>query len=97
MSSLLGIPPGHGLIYTLVYCVTGVLLLALFVRAILSWVRIDERYAAVRFLAYITDPFITPLRRIVPPMGFLDVAFILAFFLLIVLRTLLLQALPPGW
>jgi YggT family protein len=75
--SLLGIPQGHGLIYALVLYVTGALLLALFVRAILSWFRIDERYAAVRFLAY--------------------VAFILAFFLLIVLRTLLLQALPPGW
>lgn len=95
--SLLGIPQGHGLIYALVLYVTGALLLALFVRAIASWFRIDERYAIIRFLAYITDPFITPIRRVVPPMGFLDVAFILAFFLLIVLRTLLLQALPPGW
>lgn len=95
--SLLGIPQGHGAVYALVLYVTGALLLALFVRAIASWFRIDERYAIIRFLAYITDPFITPIRRVVPPMGFLDVAFILAFFLLIVLRTLLLQALPPGW
>lgn len=95
--TLFNIPPGHGFIYGIVLYGIGVLLLALFIRAIASWVRIDERYAFIRFLAYITDPFITPIRRVVPPMGFLDVAFILAFFLLITLQTLLLQALPLGW
>jgi YggT family protein len=94
---LLQIPPGHGIIYAIVLYGMGALLLALFIRAIASWVRIDERYAFIRVLARITDPFILPIRRVVPPMGVLDVAFILAFFLLITLQLLLTQALPSGW
>jgi YggT family protein len=87
----------HGIIYTIVQYGIGILLLALIIRAVASWFHIDERYAFIRFCAKLTDPFITPIRRIVPPIGMFDIAFILAFFLLITLQTLLLQALPPGW
>ncbi len=94
---LFGIPPDHGIIYGIVIYGIGLLSIALLIRAIASWVRIDERYAFIRFLARITDPFITPFRRFVPPMGFLDISFILAFFLLFILQILLAQALPLGW
>lgn len=87
----------HGIIYIIVQYGIGILLLALIIRAIASWVRIDERYAFIRFLAKITDPFILPIRRLVPPIGMFDVAFILAFFLLYTLQILLLQALPGNW
>ncbi|HEU5379631.1 MAG TPA: YggT family protein [Ktedonobacteraceae bacterium] len=87
----------HGIIYAIVEYSIGILLLALIIRAIASWFRIDERYAFIRFLAKLTDPFIAPIRRVVPPMGVFDVAFILAFFLLYTLQILLTQALPPGW
>ena len=75
----------------------GVLILAMLVRAIESWFRLDERYAFIRFLARITDPFIAPVRRIVRPVGVIDLSFIVAWFLLVVLQQLLLQALPLGW
>jgi YggT family protein len=75
----------------------GFIILALFVRVILSWFRIDERVAFVRFLARITDPFLDPIRRIVRPVGVLDMSFLIVTFLLITLRALLVQALPPGW
>lgn len=75
----------------------GVLILAMLVRAIASWFRLDERYAFIRFLAYITDPFIAPVRRLVRPVGVIDLSFIVAWFLLLVLQQLLLQALPLGW
>ncbi|HLI71340.1 MAG TPA: YggT family protein [Ktedonobacteraceae bacterium] len=97
MLSLLGIPPDHGIIYGLVIYGIGVLSLALLIRAIASWVRIDERYAFIRFLARITDPFILPFRRFVPPIGILDVSWIMAFFLLFILQILLAQSLPVGW
>lgn len=73
------------------------LIIALLIRAIASWFRIDERYAFIRFLARLTDPFISPIRRVVRPVGFFDFAFLIAWFLLFTLRILLLQALPPGW
>ena len=75
----------------------GFLILAMLVRAIASWFRIDERYAIIRFLARITDPFIAPIRRFVRPVWVIDVSWFVAWFMLITMQTLLLQALPPGW
>ena len=76
----------------------GLLIVALFVRFIASWFQIDERFAFIRFLAHITDPFISPVRRIVPPVGFIDLSFIITLFLLIIMSQLLQQALlSSGW
>ena len=81
----------------IIYYGIGFIILAMIVRAFASWFRLDERYAIIRFLARITDPFIEPIRRIIPPIGMFDMAFIIAFFMLKTLQILLLQALPRGW
>ena len=81
----------------LAYYGIGFIILAMIIRAIASWFQFDERYAIIRFLARITDPFIMPVRRFLPPVGIFDVAFIMAFFLLRTLQILLIQAIPPGW
>ena len=75
----------------------SILILAMLIRAIASWFRFDERFAIIRFLARITDPFILPCRRIVGPVGVLDLSWLLAWFLLITMQILLLQAIPAGW
>jgi YggT family protein len=75
----------------------SILIFIMLVRVIASWIRIDERNAFIRTLAYITDPFIQPIRRLVRPVGVLDLSFLIAWFMLWTLRLLLLQALPPGW
>jgi len=75
----------------------GFLILAMLVRAIASWFRIDERYAIIRFLAHVTDPFIVPIRRFVRPVWIIDVSWFVAWFMLSTISILLLQALPPGW
>lgn len=93
----LTMPPGHGLIYGIILYGIGILILALIIRMLASWFRIDERVAFIRFLARLTDPFITPIRRFVPRVGLLDVSFILTFVMLGVLQVLLVQALPAGW
>jgi len=80
-----------------IYYGISFIILAMFIRAIASWFRFDERYAIIRFLARLTDPFIVPVRRFIPPVGIIDIAFIMAFFLLRTLQMLLLQALPPSW
>jgi len=80
-----------------IYYGISFIILAMFVRAVASWFRIDERYAIIRFLARITDPFIDPVRRIVPPMGIFDMSFFIAWFMLRTLQVLLLQGLPRGW
>ena len=76
----------------------GAIILAMLIRALASWVRIDERYAFIRFLARITDPFILPIRRIIrPAIGMFDLSFLVAWFMLQTIQFLLVQALPPGW
>lgn len=93
MASPLPIPILHLLV---VYGI-GIILFAIFARVIASWFRIDERFAIVRFLAYLTDPFLLPIRRFVPPVGFLDMSWIIATFMLQTVQILLLQSLPATW
>jgi YggT family protein len=94
---MFGVPPNHGIIYGIILYGTGAIIIAMFVRAVASWFRIDERYAFIRFLARLTDPFIVPIRRIIRPVGMIDIAFFIAWFLVATVQTLLLQALPNGW
>ncbi len=86
-----------GIMYIIVQYGIGIIIFAMLIRVVASWFRIDERYAIIRFLARITDPFIEPVRRVVRPVGVFDLSFIVTFFLLITMQTLLLQALPSGW
>ena len=94
---LFGIPPDQGIVYGIILYGTGAIIIAMFVRAIASWFRIDERYAFIRFLARLTDPFIVPIRRIIRPVGIFDIAFFIGWFMVITMQHLLLQALPKGW
>ncbi len=76
----------------------GIIILAMIIRALASWVHMDERNAFIRFLARITDPFIMPVRRIIGGTTMvLDISFLIAFFMLSTLSILLNQALPPAW
>ncbi|HVB25325.1 MAG TPA: YggT family protein [Ktedonobacteraceae bacterium] len=75
----------------------GFIILSMFVRAIASWFGLDERNALIRFLARVTDPFIVPIRRILPRQGRFDFAFIIAFFMLYIFILLLQQAIPSSW
>ena len=73
------------------------IIVAILIRVLAGWINLDERVPFIRFLARITDPFIVPFRRIVGRTGILDFSYLVATFLLITLRILLLQALPGGW
>jgi YggT family protein len=70
-----------GLLSLAVRWTFGVLQLALLVRVITSWV--GGTYSALgRLSVRLTDWFLVPLRRMLPPMGGLDISPILAWFLL---------------
>lgn len=71
------------------------LVIAMLIRVFASWFQFDERFAFIRFLARLTDPFIVPIRRIVrPAAGLFDFSFLIAWFLLLTIQILLTQALP---
>ena len=65
-------------LYYAVYAYTGVLL----VYAIVSWFPDLRRGRWVYFLASIVEPVLMPIRRIIPPVGGLDLAFLIVLLVL---------------
>ncbi len=53
----------------------------LFVYALISWLP-DLRGPWVRYLAMLVEPVLAPVRRIVPPIGGLDMAFLIVIVLI---------------
>lgn len=53
----------------------------LFIYAILSWIP-DLRGPWVRYLAMLVEPVLAPVRRIIPPVGGLDLAFLVVIVLI---------------
>jgi YggT family protein len=65
---------------------------ALIGRALISWVDPAGRWPISRILHDVTEPFVAPIRQVVPRTGAIDLSFIVAFVVLWVLRRLLFQA-----
>ncbi len=61
-----------------------VFIIAIFIRVILSWVSpyAARQHPAVGLLNNLTDPLMRPARRMIPPMGGLDLSPIVVFILL---------------
>jgi YggT family protein len=74
----------------------GAVQLAILGRVLLSWVDPDPypNSELKRLLWAVTDPILEPLRRVVPPLGMLDITPMVAIVLLYVVQQLLLAALP---
>jgi YggT family protein len=66
--------------------------LAIFFRAILSWVSPDPYNPIVRALDAITEPILQPLRQIVPRLGMMDITPLVAIILLSVIATMVRQS-----
>jgi YggT family protein len=59
------------------------LTILVFVRVLLSWIpSIDYGHPVISFIVRVTDPILQPVRRLLPPMGGLDLSPIIAIFLL---------------
>jgi len=69
----------------IIYIVETLLSLALFVvlaRLLLQWTRADFRNPLCQAVVRITNPIILPLRRVLPPVGKLDTASVVAVLLI---------------
>jgi YggT family protein len=51
----------------------------LLVRAVFSWIEPYPKNQVHRFTFQVTEPFLAPVRRLVPPIGGFDIAFLLVF------------------
>lgn len=65
----------------LLYGSLALLSLAIIMRILLSWFFIVGN-AFTRFLAKFTDPILLPFRRLIPPLGFIDISPMIVLFLI---------------
>lgn len=68
----------------------NLLIVALFIRIILSWFRISEENILIKVLNEVTDPILLPFQKIIPPVGMIDFSPIAAFIALEVVKELIL-------
>ena len=62
-----------GILIAAVQLLFIVLELAVLARVLFSWIRPDPYSPFVRIIVQITDPILQPLRRVIPPLGMLDI------------------------
>ena len=67
-------------------------LACLVVRGVFSWIEPYPKNRIHRLTFDITEPVIGPVRRLVPPMGGLDISFILVFFAVVIVLQLVQRA-----
>jgi len=80
----------------LIYLVDTLLSLALFVflaRLLLQWARADFRNPLCQAVVSLTNPVILPLRRVLPPVGKIDTASVVAVLLVTVVKVAAILAL----
>lgn len=63
--------------------------MVLFARVIISFIKIDPKQPAVKFLTKITDPALDPIRKFIPPAGGFDFSVIIVFLIIQCLRAIL--------
>jgi YggT family protein len=56
------------------------------IRIVFSWGRVSYRNRIMRFLVDVTEPLLGPLRRMIPPLGFMDISPIVAVLIILLFR-----------
>jgi YggT family protein len=64
----------HGLI--------SIYILLIIIRIVFSWGMVSYTNRIMRFLVDVTEPLLGPLRRVIPPLGWIDISPIVAFLIL---------------
>src|ERR1700691_4603427 len=83
----------------IIYIVDTLLSLALFVvlaRLLLQWTRADFRNPLCQAIVRMTNPLILPLRRILPPIGKVDTASVVAVVIVATVDVAITSALRGG-
>jgi YggT family protein len=71
-----------GVLGYILYGLLSIYSLLIFMRIIFSWGMVSYRNRIMRFLVDVTEPLLGPLRRIIPPLGRMDISPIVAFLIL---------------
>jgi len=79
------------LIHNLIYLAFQIYMILILVRIVLSWVKHNPYHPVIRFIYETTEPFLGFFRKIIPPIGMMDISPIVAYFVLLLIRTVLLS------
>ena len=60
----------------------SIYILLIIMRIVFSWAMVSYGNPVMRFLVNATEPLLGPLRRRIPPLGWIDISPIIAFFIL---------------
>lgn len=71
--------------------------LAILVRIFLSWFRVDPYNRFVQILYQITEPILSPFRRLIPPIGMIDITPIVALLVLQLVQRIVLTMLVSAY
>jgi YggT family protein len=66
----------------ILYGLISIYILLVFMRIIFSWGMVSYTNRVMRFLVNTTEPLLGPLRRMIPPLGPMDISPIIAFLIL---------------
>lgn len=83
-----------------IYGALSIYIVFIFMRIVFSWGMVSYSNRLMRFLVNVTEPLLGPLRRMIPPLGVMDISPIFAFLILWLFQqairgTLLRGGLPP--
>ena len=76
-------------VYQFVHTVFLIYMLMLMARILSSWFIELQDNKCIQFIAFCTDPYLNLFRRLIPPLGVLDISPIVAFFALGILEQLI--------
>lgn len=70
-----------------------VYMVMLFIRIMGSWVPELQNTRFMMFIGFCTDPYLNIFRRIIPPLGMIDISPIVAFFCLSIIENVIVKPL----
>lgn len=79
-----------------IYVLSVVLTVAIIIRALMSWIMPNDTGSITRVLYDVTEPVLAPIRRVLPPVGGLDLSPILALIAIQVVSQVLIQLLASA-
>ncbi len=78
-------------LYQIIQSLFFIYTLMLLGRVISSWIPNGHQYRIVHFIAFYTDPYLNLFRKIIPPIGMIDISAIFAFLALRFLERIVLS------
>ncbi len=80
----------------IIHGLLSVYLILIIARVVFSWGQVSYRNRVMRFLVNITEPLLGPLRRMLPPLGWIDISPLVATLIILFLRAAVAGTLLMG-